>query len=59
MRYPAISCDPDHFDDVHGLVRRIRDDLETLGLARARVLDVDGALPCVASAGDNLRLPTK
>ena len=47
--YPAISCDPDHFDDVRRLAQRIRDDLEALGLARSRVLDLDGALPCVAA----------
>ncbi len=49
LRYPAISCDPDHFDDVRRLAQRIRDDLEALGFDRARVLDLDGALPCVAA----------
>ena len=49
LRIPAISCDPEHFDDVRRLAQRIRDDLESLGLARARVLEIDGALPCVAA----------
>ena len=49
LRFPAISCDPDHFDDVRRLAQRIRDDLEALGMARARVLDLDGALPCVSA----------
>ena len=46
---PAISCDPEHFDDVRRLASRIRDDLEALGFARSRVLELDGALPCVAA----------
>ena len=49
LRYPAISCDPEHFDDLRSLACKIRDDLETLGFARARVLELDGALPCVAA----------
>ncbi len=49
LRYPAISCDPAHFDDVRRLARRIRDDLEGLGFARARVLELEDALPCVAA----------
>jgi len=49
LRHPAISCDPDHFDDVRRLAATIRDDLKALGFARARVLEVDGALPCVAA----------
>jgi acetylornithine deacetylase/succinyl-diaminopimelate desuccinylase-like protein len=49
LRHPAISCDPDHFDDVRRLAGRIRDDLEALGFSRSRVLDLDDALPCVAA----------
>ena len=49
LAIPAISCDPDHFDDVRRLAARIRDDLEALGLDRARVLNLDGALPIVAA----------
>jgi len=49
LRYPAISCDPEHFDDVRRLAQRIRDDLEALGFARSRVLELEGALPCVAA----------
>lgn len=49
LRYPAISCDPEHHDDVRQLAQRIRDDLAGLGLGNARVLDLEGALPCVAA----------
>lgn len=49
LEIPAISCDPDHFDDVRRLAGRIRDDLEALGMERARVLELDEALPCVAA----------
>lgn len=56
LRYPAISCLPEHFDDVRALAARIRDDLESLGLEDSRVLTLDNALPCVAAewmhAGD-------
>ncbi len=56
LAHPAISCDPDHFDDVGKLAAVIRDDLEALGFARARVLELDDALPCVVAekldAGD-------
>nr|WP_316630092.1 M20/M25/M40 family metallo-hydrolase [uncultured Brevundimonas sp.] len=49
LRYPAISCDPDHHDDLRRLAGKIRDDLEALGFARARLLELEGALPCVAA----------
>jgi acetylornithine deacetylase/succinyl-diaminopimelate desuccinylase-like protein len=49
LRIPAISCDEAHFDDVRRLAGRIRDDLDALGLSRARVLELDGALPSVAA----------
>ena len=53
LSYPAISCLPEtHGDDVRRLAARIRDDLESLGMASARVLeltDVEGSLPCVAA----------
>jgi acetylornithine deacetylase/succinyl-diaminopimelate desuccinylase-like protein len=49
LTQPAISCDPDHFDDVRALAARIRDDLAARGLDRARLLELDGALPCVAA----------
>lgn len=49
LRVPAISCDPDHLADVVRLAGLIRDDLEALGLDRARVLELDGALPAVAA----------
>ncbi len=59
LSYPAISCEDEHRDDVRALAERIRDDLEALGLQRARVLEVeaDGAHPLVATewlrAGDD------
>ncbi|MCB9679907.1 MAG: M20/M25/M40 family metallo-hydrolase [Alphaproteobacteria bacterium] len=54
LTYPAISCQTEHHADVRRLAERIRDDLEALGLDRARVLDVtpaDGgvAMPTVAA----------
>lgn len=52
LAIPAISCDPAHHTDVRALAARIRDDLEALGMDRARVLELDGAsgvLPCVAA----------
>lgn len=49
LRYPAISCEPDRADDVRALAARIRDDLSELGLDGARLLELDGALPCVAA----------
>jgi len=49
LSYAAISCDPSHFDDVHRLAERIRDDLAALGLDNARLLHLEGALPCVAA----------
>lgn len=56
LRYPAISCETDHALDVRRLASRIRDDLDALGLDRARVLELEGALPAVAAewmkAGD-------
>ncbi|MEZ5669569.1 MAG: M20/M25/M40 family metallo-hydrolase [Alphaproteobacteria bacterium] len=52
LRIPAISCDPDRHGDVRRLAARIRDDLAALGLADARVLELEGALPCVAARYD-------
>ncbi len=49
LSYPAISCEPERAGDVRRLAARIRDDLEALGLDGARVLELDGALPCVAA----------
>lgn len=57
LRIPAISCLAAHADDVRRLASTIRDDLEALGLHNSRVLELDGALPCVAAewmgAGDD------
>ncbi len=49
LTIPAISCDPDHADDVHRLAGRIRDDLAAIGLERCRLLTLPDALPCVAA----------
>jgi acetylornithine deacetylase/succinyl-diaminopimelate desuccinylase-like protein len=49
LRIPAVSCDPEHFDDVARLAERVADDLAALGMD-ARVLRLDGALPCVAAS---------
>lgn len=49
LRVPAISCDEAHFPDVERLAVRVRDDIEKLGFDNARVLRLEGALPCVAA----------
>ena len=46
---PAISCDPAHADDVRRLAAKIADDLAALGLENCRLLQLEGALPCVAA----------
>ncbi len=55
LTIPAISCDPDHFDDVRRLAARVADDLRELGLTGVRVLTLDGvpdALPVVVAEYD-------
>lgn len=49
LRYPAISSDPAHAPDVRALAERIAEDLGGLGFERARVLELDDALPSVAA----------
>ena len=49
LAHPAISCDPEHFEDVRGLAARIRQDLEDIGLDSARLCEIDGALPMVTA----------
>ncbi len=49
LAYPAISCEPERAVDVARLCERVREDLADLGLNRARVLQVEGALPLVAA----------
>jgi acetylornithine deacetylase/succinyl-diaminopimelate desuccinylase-like protein len=49
LAYPAISCEPEHAEDVRALAARVASDLTALGLDRARVLDLEGALPIVAA----------
>ena len=57
LRFPAVSCDAAHAGDVRALATRVAADLGALGLDRARVLEVDGALPIVAA--EWLRAPGK
>ena len=49
LRIPAVSCDPKHAPDIARLADLVADDLAALGLD-ARVLQLDGALPCVAAS---------
>ncbi len=49
LTFPAISCDPAHHEDVRRLATRIAADLAGLGLDRARVVELEGALPIVAA----------
>ncbi|MCB9743192.1 MAG: M20/M25/M40 family metallo-hydrolase [Alphaproteobacteria bacterium] len=49
LAIPAISCEEAHADDVRRLAQRVRDDLEALGLEKAEVLELPGALPMVAA----------
>ena len=49
LTIPAISCEPAHAGDVHRLAEQIRDELAALGLERARLLELENALPCVAA----------
>lgn len=49
LRFPAISCDPSRASDVRALAERIKGDLREMGFANARLLELDGALPCVAA----------
>ncbi len=46
LAIPAISCEPEHHDDVAALAERIRADLNELGF-EAAVRSLDGALPLV------------
>lgn len=49
LRIAAISCEAEHAADVRSLATLIAADLTALGMDRARVLDLDGALPLVAA----------
>lgn len=50
LRFPAISCEPEHVEDIVALARVIRDDLDGLGLEDAQVLELDDALPIVVAS---------
>jgi acetylornithine deacetylase/succinyl-diaminopimelate desuccinylase-like protein len=45
LAIPAISCDPAHDADVRRLADHVRADLERVGFARARVLDLPEGAP--------------
>lgn len=49
LAFPAISCEPAHAGDVLALALRIAEDLRKLSLTNVRLLELDGALPCVAA----------
>ena len=49
LAIPAISCEPEHADDVRELAARIRDDLEKLGLHECVVRELPGTLPIVTA----------
>jgi acetylornithine deacetylase/succinyl-diaminopimelate desuccinylase-like protein len=49
LAIPAISCEPEHADDVRALAKRIRDDLEQLGLHKCVVRELPGTLPIVTA----------
>lgn len=49
LRVPAISCDSAHDADVRRLAGLIATDLQAMGFARCRVLDLAGAHPLVAA----------
>lgn len=57
LRYPAISSEPEHADDVRALAARVRDDLAALGFSKGRLLELPGALPCVAA--EHVRAPER
>lgn len=49
LSIPAISCEPEHADDVRALAAKIRDDLEALGMDACQVLELPGTLPIVTA----------
>jgi len=49
LKIPAISCLASHAGEVARLAGEVRDEFERLGFDRARLLELDGAHPCVAA----------
>lgn len=49
LSHPAISCEAAHAPDVKTLAERIAADLRALKFANVRLLELEGALPCVAA----------
>jgi acetylornithine deacetylase/succinyl-diaminopimelate desuccinylase-like protein len=49
LEIPAISCEPEHADDVRALAAKIRDDVEALGMTEAVVRELEGTLPIVTA----------
>lgn len=60
LRIPAISCEPSGEQPIRQLCQQLQTDLQGLGFARTRVLELPGALPlvCAESASPNPSLPT-
>ncbi|GDX79074.1 dipeptidase [Deltaproteobacteria bacterium] len=50
LRFPAISCDIAHADDVRRLAARVAADLHALGFADAESRELPEALPCVTAS---------
>ena len=50
LKIPAISCDPDHFADVHKLAEVLAVDLKEKGFEDARVEHIEGTLPIVVGS---------
>jgi acetylornithine deacetylase/succinyl-diaminopimelate desuccinylase-like protein len=49
LSHPAISSDPAHHADVRALAARIAGDLTAMGMSGVRLLELEGALPCVVA----------
>jgi len=49
LEIPAISCEPEHADDVRALAAKIRDDLEAVGMDACQVLELPDTLPIVTA----------
>lgn len=49
LSFAPISSDPNAAGRLRDLAKTLRDDLEALGLEKARVLELEGAHPCVAA----------
>ncbi len=50
LSFEAISCEPEHAEDVHRLASRIAEDLESVGLEDVQLCELEGALPMVVAS---------